>query len=92
MSAVRVAIAGSSGSVGTQTLDVVRAEAGRYEVVGGKATLTGGACRANPHMRQKRCPAGLSVPHWPHRSRAAGEGDPACRLLTVADQQDPAAT
>jgi 1-deoxy-D-xylulose-5-phosphate reductoisomerase len=33
MSAVRVAIAGSSGSIGTQTLDVVRAEAGRYEVV-----------------------------------------------------------
>ncbi len=33
MSQIRVAIAGSSGSVGTQTLDVVRAEAGRYEVV-----------------------------------------------------------
>ena len=33
MSAIRVAIAGSSGSVGTQTLDVIRAEAGRYEVV-----------------------------------------------------------
>lgn len=33
MNAVRVAIAGSSGSVGTQTLDVIRAEAGRYEVV-----------------------------------------------------------
>jgi 1-deoxy-D-xylulose-5-phosphate reductoisomerase len=33
MSAVRVAIAGSSGSIGTQTLDVIRAEAGRYEVV-----------------------------------------------------------
>ncbi len=32
--AVRVAIAGSSGSIGTQTLDVVRAEAPRYEVVG----------------------------------------------------------
>ena len=30
----RVAIAGSSGSIGTQTLDVVRAEAGAYEVVG----------------------------------------------------------
>jgi 1-deoxy-D-xylulose-5-phosphate reductoisomerase len=30
---VRVAIAGSSGSIGTQTLDVVRAEAGAYEVV-----------------------------------------------------------
>ncbi len=33
MTAVRVAIAGSSGSIGTQTLDVVRAEAGRYEIV-----------------------------------------------------------
>jgi 1-deoxy-D-xylulose-5-phosphate reductoisomerase len=31
---VRIAIAGSSGSIGEQTLDVVRAEAGRYEVVG----------------------------------------------------------
>ena len=30
---IRVAIAGSSGSIGTQTLDVVRAEAGAYEVV-----------------------------------------------------------
>jgi 1-deoxy-D-xylulose-5-phosphate reductoisomerase len=29
---VRVAVAGSSGSIGTQTLDVVRAEAGAYEV------------------------------------------------------------
>ena len=34
MSAVRVAVAGSSGSIGTQTLDVVRAERDRYEVVG----------------------------------------------------------
>ena len=34
MSTVRVAIAGSSGSIGTQTLDVIRAERGRYEVVG----------------------------------------------------------
>ncbi len=33
MTAIRVAIAGSSGSIGTQTLDVVRAEAGCYEVV-----------------------------------------------------------
>lgn len=31
---VRVAIAGSTGSIGTQTLDVVRAEPDRYEVVG----------------------------------------------------------
>ncbi len=34
MNAVRVAIAGSTGSIGTQTLDVVRAEPGAYEVVG----------------------------------------------------------
>jgi 1-deoxy-D-xylulose-5-phosphate reductoisomerase len=33
MAATRVAIAGSTGSIGTQTLDVVRAEAGAYEVV-----------------------------------------------------------
>ena len=33
MSRVRVAIAGSTGSIGAQTIDVVRAEADRYEVV-----------------------------------------------------------
>ncbi len=34
MPPVRVAIAGSTGSIGTQTLDVVRAEgADRYDVV-----------------------------------------------------------
>jgi len=32
--AVRVAVAGSSGSIGTQTLDVVRAQPDAYEVVG----------------------------------------------------------
>ena len=40
---VRVAIAGSSGSIGTQTLDVIRAERDRYEVVGlgvGSSTAT----------------------------------------------------
>jgi 1-deoxy-D-xylulose-5-phosphate reductoisomerase len=34
VSTVKVAIAGSSGSIGTQTLDVIRAEPDRYEVVG----------------------------------------------------------
>jgi len=34
VSTVRVAIAGSSGSIGTQTLEVVRAERDRYDVVG----------------------------------------------------------
>jgi len=33
MSTVRVAVAGSSGSIGVQALDVIRAEKGRYEVV-----------------------------------------------------------
>jgi 1-deoxy-D-xylulose-5-phosphate reductoisomerase len=33
MSTVRVAIAGSSGSIGVQALDVIRTEKGRYEVV-----------------------------------------------------------
>ena len=33
MNTTRVAVAGSSGSIGTQTLDVVRAERDRYEVV-----------------------------------------------------------
>ena len=33
MGVTRVAVAGSSGSIGTQTLDVVRAEADRYAVV-----------------------------------------------------------
>jgi 1-deoxy-D-xylulose-5-phosphate reductoisomerase len=40
---VRVAIAGSSGSIGTQTLDVVSAERDQYEVVGlgvGSSTAT----------------------------------------------------
>ena len=34
MSTTRVAVAGSSGSIGTQTLDVVRAEPDRFEIVG----------------------------------------------------------
>ncbi len=34
MSVVRVAIAGSTGSIGTQTLDVISCSGGEYEVVG----------------------------------------------------------
>ena len=34
MSPIRVAIAGSSGSIGTQTLDVIRGDPAAYEVVG----------------------------------------------------------
>ena len=49
MGATRVAIAGSSGSIGTQTLDVVRAEPDRYEVVGARRRVLGrDADRARP--------------------------------------------
>ncbi len=61
---VRVAIAGSSGSIGTQTLEVIRAERDRYEVVGlGVGSSTGALIRqaqefhpkvvavADPHAR-----------------------------------------
>ena len=34
MSVVRVAIAGSTGSIGTQSLDVISRSGGEYEVVG----------------------------------------------------------
>src|SRR6478736_5416083 len=38
MSAVRVALAGSTGSIGTQALDVLEAEAGRFELTALGAT------------------------------------------------------
>ena len=34
MTATRVALAGSTGSIGTQTLEVVAAEPGRFELTG----------------------------------------------------------
>ena len=50
---VRVAVAGSSGSIGTQTLDVVRAERGRYhlEVEGGnRGDIVGQLDRLHVHL------------------------------------------
>jgi 1-deoxy-D-xylulose-5-phosphate reductoisomerase len=66
---VRVAIAGSSGSIGTQTLDVVRAERDRYEVVGlgvGSSTAT------------------LIAQALEHRPKVVAVADPAARA-EVAD-------
>ena len=66
---VRVAIAGSSGSIGTQTLDVIRAERDRYEVVGlgvGSSTAT------------------LVAQALEHRPKVVAVADPAARR-EVAD-------
>jgi 1-deoxy-D-xylulose-5-phosphate reductoisomerase len=66
---VRVAIAGSSGSIGTQTLDVIRAERDRYEVVGlgvGSSTAT------------------LIAQALDHRPKVVAVADPAARA-EVAD-------
>jgi 1-deoxy-D-xylulose-5-phosphate reductoisomerase len=66
---VRVAIAGSSGSIGTQTLDVIRAERDRYEVVGlgvGSSTAT------------------LIAQALEHRPKVVAVADPAARA-EVAD-------
>ena len=66
---VRVAIAGSSGSIGTQTLDVIRAERDRYEVVGlGVGSST----------------AALIAQALEHRPKVVAVADPAARA-EVAD-------
>jgi 1-deoxy-D-xylulose-5-phosphate reductoisomerase len=66
---VRVAIAGSSGSIGTQTLDVIGAERDRYEVVG----LGVGASTAT-----------LIAQALEHRPKVVAVADPAARA-EVAD-------
>ena len=66
---VRVAIAGSSGSIGTQTLDVIRAERDRYEVVG----LGVGSSAAT-----------LIAQALEHRPKVVAVADPAARA-EVAD-------
>ena len=69
MSAVRVAVAGSSGSIGTQTLDVVRAERDRYEVVGLGVGLVGRRPRRPgprvPAQGGRRRRSGARGPRWP---------------------------
>ena len=84
--AVRVAIAGSSGSIGTQTLDVVRAEAGRYEVVAlgvGSSVdvLVEQATEFRPRLRRRRRSGaasggrrGAAVRHGRRRARRPRRG------------------
>jgi 1-deoxy-D-xylulose-5-phosphate reductoisomerase len=68
VTAVRVAIAGSSGSIGTQTLEVVRAEADRYDVV---ALAVGSSADAVIEQAREFCPSVVVVTDPTHRSAVA---------------------
>jgi 1-deoxy-D-xylulose-5-phosphate reductoisomerase len=64
----RVAIAGSSGSIGTQTLDVVRAEGDRYEVV---ALGVGSSAAAVIEQAREFCPKVVAVADPARRAEVA---------------------
>ena len=68
MSAVRVAIAGSSGSIGTQTLDVVRADPSRFVVVG---LSVGSSTEAVIEQAREFRPAIVAVADADSRGRVA---------------------
>ena len=87
MSPVRVAIAGSSGSIGTQTLDVVRAEAGAYEVV---ALGVGSSVDALIAQAHEFRPAVVGVADPAQRARVAAELPFAEVVADLADLVEPA--
>ena len=87
MSPVRVAIAGSSGSIGTQTLDVVRAEAGAYEVV---ALGVGSSVDALIAQAREFRPAVVGVADPAQRARVAAELPFAEVVADLADLVEPA--
>jgi 1-deoxy-D-xylulose-5-phosphate reductoisomerase len=68
VTAVRVAIAGSSGSIGTQTLEVVRAEADRYDVV---ALAVGSSADVVIEQAREFRPSVVVVTDAAHRSGVA---------------------
>lgn len=68
MSSIKVAIAGSTGSIGTQTLEVVEAERDRFEVVG-----LGAASSVEALVEQARC--------W--RPKLVAVADPAARAVAA---------
>ncbi len=83
MTPVRVAIAGSTGSIGTQTLDVVRAEGlDRYEVVG---LGVGSSVDALLEQAREFRPAVVAVADEAGRQRVAAELPD---TYVVADQAD----
>jgi 1-deoxy-D-xylulose-5-phosphate reductoisomerase len=79
---VRVAIAGSSGSIGTQTIDVVRAERDRYEIVG---LGVGSSIDALIAQAREFCPRRVAVGDASRRAEVA-EALPFCEV--VADPTD----
>ncbi len=82
MGATRVAVAGSSGSIGRQTLDVVRAEPGRYEVV---ALGVGSSIDALIEQAEEFRPGVVAVADPAQRAEVA-EALPSCTV--VADLAD----
>lgn len=83
MTPVRVAIAGSTGSIGTQTLDVIRAEGlDRYEVVG---LGVGSSVDALLEQAREFRPAVVAVADEAGRQRVAAELPD---TYVVADQAD----
>jgi 1-deoxy-D-xylulose-5-phosphate reductoisomerase len=87
VSPVRVAIAGSSGSIGTQTLDVVRAEAGAYEVV---ALGVGSSVDVLIAQAHEFRPAVVGVADPAQRARVAAELPFAEVVADLADLVEPA--
>jgi 1-deoxy-D-xylulose-5-phosphate reductoisomerase len=82
---VRVAIAGSTGSIGTQTLDVVRAEGpDRYQVV---ALGAGSSAEALVEQAKEFHPAVVAVADVTARGEVAGALEP-LGIEVVADQAD----
>ena len=82
---VRVAIAGSTGSIGTQTLDVVRAEGpDRYQVV---ALGAGSSAEALVEQAKEFHPAVVAVADAVARGEVAGALEP-LGIEVVADQAD----
>ena len=86
--ATRVAIAGSSGSIGTQTLDVVRAERDAYDVV---ALAVESSVDAVIAQAREFRPQVVVVGNEADRSRAAAElpfAEVTCNLVDVVDPAD----
>ena len=82
---IRVAIAGSTGSIGTQTLDVVRAEGpDRYQVV---ALGAGSSAEALVEQAKEFHPAMVAVADATARGEVAGALEP-LGIEVVADQAD----
>jgi 1-deoxy-D-xylulose-5-phosphate reductoisomerase len=84
---VKVALAGSTGSIGTQTLDVVDAARGRYEIVGLAASSNEQVLR---EQIAKHRPRVVAVVDEAVRKKLAGEFKAVQFVADVADVVDDA--